>query len=311
VRYLISFLNSSCLTTNAGEIGPDEIRAFVIHLQNKKCFSGHPFSRPQERGLSSYTINCYLRSIRAFWSWLLSEGIVDYNPFTRVRLPRTQQKIIPTLSEDQILRVLSVIDMDTTEGFRNCAIVLTLLDTALRVSELASIRMDDLWLDQGVLRVMGKGGKERLIPIGGEVQRVLWRYINHCRTQPRNQNLDFLFLTRDGDKMTKGRIEMIMKKYGEKASIRGVRCSPHTLRHTAAVRFLRNGGDVFSLQRMLGHSNLEMTRHYCELADVDVKRAHIAASPVDNLMARQNSRRSILRSSAFPRGKVQSSRHRT
>ena len=83
--------------------------------------------------------------------------------------------------------------------------------------------------------------------------------------------------------MTKGRIEIIMKKYSERAGITGIRCSPHTLRHTAAVRFLRNGGDVFSLQRMLGHSSLEMTRHYCELADVDVKRAHLTASPVDSL----------------------------
>lgn len=83
--------------------------------------------------------------------------------------------------------------------------------------------------------------------------------------------------------MTKGRIEILMKRYAQKAGIRGVRCSPHTLRHTAAITFLRNGGDVFSLQRLLGHSTLEMTRHYCELADVDVKRAHLTASPVDNL----------------------------
>ena len=102
-----------------------------------------------------------------------------------------------------------------------------------------------------------------------------------------NVNRDILFLTRDGRPLTKGRIDTKMTTYyGEKAELRGVRCSPHTLRHTAAVRFLRNGGDVFSLQRMLGHSSLEMTRRYCELADVDVKRAHLTASPVDNLMLR-------------------------
>jgi integrase/recombinase XerD len=92
-----------------------------------------------------------------------------------------------------------------------------------------------------------------------------------------------VFLTADGRPITRNRIQKRMALYGERAGLKGVRCSPHTLRHTAAVSFLRNGGDVFSLQRLLGHATLEMTRHYCELADIDVKRAHITASPVDNL----------------------------
>ena len=87
----------------------------------------------------------------------------------------------------------------------------------------------------------------------------------------------------DGRPLTRNRIQKRMAAYGKRTEIKGVRISPHTLRHTAAVSFLRNGGDVFSLQRMLGHSSLEMTRHYCELADVDVKKAHLTASPVDNL----------------------------
>jgi site-specific recombinase XerD len=283
VNYFQSFLRSNRLQTDARHIGSQEIRAFILYLQQKKCFSNHPFSRIQDRGLSSHTVNCYLRSVRAFWSWLVSEEIIDINPFTRVRLPKPSQKVIPTFAENQIPQLLSVIDLQTAEGNRDCTLILTLLDTALRLSELTGIKMDDLWLDQGLIRVMGKGRKERLIPIGREVQRSIWRYINQCRSRPINQKLDFLFLTKDGRKMTKGRIETIVKKYGEKAGIRGIRCSPHTLRHTAAVTFLRNGGDVFSLQRMLGHSSLEMTRHYCELADVDVKKAHLTASPVDNL----------------------------
>jgi len=193
------------------------------------------------------------------------------------------EKVIPTLLDTQIFQLLSTIDTSSPEGYRNYAIILTLLDTALRVSELTTVRTEDLWLDEGLLKVMGKGSKERHIPIGAEVQRVLWRYINRYRPQPLNPKFDFLFLTKDGKKLTKGRIEIMISSYGKKAGITGVRVSPHTFRHTAAVGFLRNGGDVFSLQRLLGHSSLEMTRHYCELADVDVKRAHMTASPVDNL----------------------------
>ena len=191
--------------------------------------------------------------------------------------------MIPTFTNSQIQQLLNVIDTSTAEGYRDYSIILTLLDTGMRVSELCTLKLDNVWLEDGMLKVLGKGNKERLIPIGKQVQRALWRYINRCRPEPANVNRDLLFLTKDGRPLTKDRVEKVMVRYANKVGLAGVRCSPHTLRHTAAVRFLRNGGDVFSLQRMLGHTSLEMTRRYCELADIDVKRAHITASPVDNL----------------------------
>ncbi len=283
VSYLERFLRSEGLTIDVTEIGPGEIRAFILHLQQKRCFSDHPFVRSQERGLSRHTISCYLRSIRAFWSWLISEGVVEETPFARVKIPKAPRKVIPTFSDSQIRALLDAIDNATPEGFRDYVIILALLDTALRVTELTGLRLDNLWLEEGVLKVMGKGGKERLVPIGKGLQRLLWKYINRFRPEPAKPNCDFLFLTADGRPITRNRIQKRMALYGERAGLRRVRCSPHTLRHTAAVSFLRNGGDVFSLQRLLGHTSLEMTRHYCELADVDVKRAHTTASPVDNL----------------------------
>ena len=283
VGYLEGFLRSEGLPTDVTRIGPREIRAFILYLQQKRRFSGHTFNKTQDRGLSGHTINCYLRSIRAFWSWLVSEEIIEANPLSRVKIPKPPKKVIVTFSDRQLEQLLNGINTSTADGYWDQAIILTLLDTALRVSELANIRLDDLRLEEGLIKVMGKGGKERFIPIGKSIQRILWRYINKYRAEPATPNCDFLFLTADGRAMTKDRIDKKMSRYGEKAGIKGIRCSPHTLRHTAAVRFLRNGGDVFSLQRMLGHSSLEMTRHYCELADVDVKRAHATASPVDNL----------------------------
>ena len=201
-----------------------------------------------------------------------------------MKIPRPARKIIPTFSDFQIQQLLNVIDTRVPEGYRNYTIILTLLDTGMRVSELCHLKVDNIWLEDGMLKVLGKGNKERLIPIGKRVQRLLWRYINRYRPEAVTANSNFVFLTKDGRPLTKDRVEKIMTYYGKKAELKGVRCSPHTLRHSAAVRFLRNGGDVFSLQRMLGHASLEMTRKYCELADIDVKRAHIIASPVDNLV---------------------------
>jgi site-specific recombinase XerD len=291
VAYLERFLRSEGLTTDATQIGPNEIRTFILYLQNKKRFSGHPFARKQQNGLSGYTINSYLRSVRAFWSWLLYEEIISTNPFDRIKIPKPPRKVIPAFSEAQIRALLDTIDTSTPAGNRDYAVIVTLLDTALRVSELTNLRLEHLRIDEGVVKVMGKGGKERLIPFGKSVQRLLWRYINTYRPEPSLPNRDYLFLTANGRQLTRGHIQKRMVLYGKRASLSGVRCSPHTLRHTGAVNFLRNGGDVFSLQRLLGHSTLSMTRHYCELADIDVKRAHTIASPVDNLVLTRNGSR--------------------
>lgn len=293
VGYLKKFLRSEGLATDISEIGAGEIRVFILYLQQKRRFSGHPFARPQQSGLSDHTINCYLRSIRAFWSWLISEGILSETPFSRVKIPRAPRKVVPTFTDSQIGALLGAINTEKPEGIRDYALILTLLDTGLRVSELSGLRMGDLWLEEGTLKVMGKGGKERLIPIGRAVQRLLWRYISRFRPEPAFPGYDFLFLNADGRPVTRNHIQKRMALYGERAGLRGVRCSPHTLRHTAAVSFIRNGGDAFSLQRLLGHSTLAMTRHYCELADVDVKRVHITASPVDHLGLRGTDGRPI------------------
>ena len=293
VNYFLDFLISEGLSQDVTLVSQKEIRQFILYLQQKRCFSNHCLNHPQDRGLSGHTINCYLRSLRIFFSWLICEEIIETNPFERVKIPRPPRKVIPTFSDTQIQELLKVMNTKTLGGFRNFTIILTLLDTAMRVSELCNLKLNNVWLEEGVIKVLGKGNKERLIPIGKQVQRCLWRYINRCRPEPVGINCGFLFLTGDGRPLNKDRVEKIMSYYGEKAGIKGVRCSPHTLRHTAAVRFLRNGGDVFSLQRILGHASLEMTRRYCEMADADVKRAHLMASPVDNLelvMPRRNAR---------------------
>jgi integrase/recombinase XerD len=284
VSYFQDFLISEGQSTDVTQISQYEIRAFILYLQQKRRFSNHRFNHTQDEVLSGHTINCYLRSLRIFFSWLASEELIGTNPFDRVKIPRPARKVVPTFSDSQIWQLLNVIDTSSNEGYRNFIIIMTLLDTGMRVSELCTLKLDNVWLEDGMLKVLGKGNKERLIPMGKQVQRLLWRYISRYRPKPASPSIDLLFLTRDGRPLTKDRVEKTMTYYGKKAEISGVRCSPHTLRHTAAVKFLRNRGDVFSLQRMLGHASLEMTRRYCELADIDVKKAHITASPVDNFV---------------------------
>lgn len=192
MTYFRDFLCSEGLATDVTDIGPNEIRALILHLQQKRRFSSHRLNKPQDGGLSGHTINCYLRSIRAFWSWLQNEGIVKRSHFDKVRIPKPPRKVLPTFSDLQLDQLIKVINTATPEGYRDYAVILTLLDTGPRVSELCNMRTDNLWLEEGQVKVLGKGNKERLIPIGRHVQRVLWRYIQRYRPEPAAPDHDFL-----------------------------------------------------------------------------------------------------------------------
>jgi len=277
------FLSTQPSGMRLTDITRHEIRAFISYLQQMRCFASDPLKRTQNKTLSGHTINCYLRSLRIFYSWLISEDIMEVNPFDKVKIPPPPIKVIPAFSNSQIEQLLIAINTKTAIGYRNFAIILTLLDTGIRISELCSLKMERLWLEDGIAKVIGKGNKERMIPIGKHLQRILWHYIDRCRPEPATAACDSVFLTQDGRPVTRRHAHKMMTEYGKKAKLVGIRCSPHTLRHTAAISFLKNGGDVFSLQRLLGHASLEMTRRYCQLADIDVKRVHNMASPVDNL----------------------------
>jgi integrase/recombinase XerD len=283
VKYLKRHLEVTGLPMQVNEITADIIRGFILHLQSTPRFAGHPFARTQEAGLSGHCINTYLRSIRAFWHWLESEDLITDNPFNKVKIPKPPHKIIPTFSDEQLKLLFSQPNRSSATGFRDYTLMLVLLDTLMRVSELIGCLMEDLNIGSRVIKVMGKGSKERVVPFGKTTQKVLWKYTTVYRPEPHLPQHNRLFLTSEGRPLTKNRVEAIVKKYGERAGIQGVRVSPHTFRHSGAVAFLRNGGDLFTLQRIMGHSSLEILRRYVNLNLDDLRRIHAKASPLDNL----------------------------
>ena len=290
LRILQRFLERKRYSTDVTGIGPEELREFIGYLQNTKAFVEHPFTGPQKKGLTGHTINCYLRAIRAFWGWLLAEEFIETNPFDKIIIPKPPKKIIMPFSDDQIRALLGVIDTKSPIGFRDWTIILTLLDTGVRVSELTELKLEDANLAQRYLKIHGKGNKERIVPIGISIQRALAKYINKYRPNPIYPLSDSMFLNRDCMPLTPNRIQSIIERYALKAGIKGVRASPHTFRHTFAISYLRNGGDVFTLQRILGHETLDMVRNYVCLAQSDLQEAHLRCSPVDNLKVKANRR---------------------
>jgi site-specific recombinase XerD len=189
--------------------------------------------------------------------------------------------MVEVLAQEEVSRILSCVDHDTATGCRDLAIIVTFLDTGLRLSELTGLPMSDAHLDQGYLKVMGKGSKERIVPIGNTARKALQRYVFHFRPEPLYLDQDHLFLTLDGKPMTANGVKLIFQRLARKSGVK--RLHVHLCRHTFATNYLTNGGDVFSLQQILGHTTLEMARRYVTLASSQVRVQHRKFSPMDRM----------------------------
>jgi len=276
VGYFSDFLGDNQKITT---ITANDLRHFIIALQERSKFQNHPFNKPQKEKLSGQSIETYCRGIRAFFGYLYREGLIESNPIEKVKIPKVPKKVVPTFSEKEIEKLLAQADKRTDRGFRDYAIMLTFYDTGIRLSELAGLKEADVDFEQGYLKVVGKGNKERYVPFGQKVAKALLKYKLKHRPEP--QGTDRFWLTMDGRLLEAGRIEKIISEFGRRAGLK--RCYPHKLRHTSSVMYLRNGGDPFTLQKKLGHVSLVMTRHYANLADSDVRSAHLKYSPADRL----------------------------
>jgi len=198
-------------------------------------------------------------------------------------MPKVPQTLISTFSDEQLVALLEAPSQRKWTGVRDKALMLMMFDTMARLSEIASLRDKDVDLEERVIRVMGKGRKERDIPLGKASALAAARY---RRTVQDLEPEDPFFITQYGREMNRRTIYDIVHDYGLRSGIKGVRCSPHTLRHTGAKLFILSGGDVFSLQRILGHTTMYMVRRYVQLTDIEVRKQHSLHSPGDRLLSK-------------------------
>jgi site-specific recombinase XerD len=242
------------------------VREFIIH--------------EQERGLSAFSVQDKVRALRAFASWLYRENYTTDHVLYNLKMPKAPKYLIEPLTNAEIDQLIKSQNPLTALGCRNVAILVFLLDTGLRISELSDLKSDNANIDDGYLKVMGKGAKERLIPIGGLAQKMLWRYTIHFRPDPLLQTGDYLFLTLDGNPLRPNAIKLLLRRWGKKAGV--PRLHAHLCRHTYATNYLNyNCGDVFRLQQILGHTTLEMVRHYVHYASAQAVVNNKQSSPVD------------------------------
>ncbi len=243
-----------------------------------------------KRAARPSSVHTYYRDLRAFTHFCLDEGILDGDPLYNVKSPKIPTDQIVPLSGDQVQRLLDAAGRQTRGRFRSCerdrALILLLVDSGLRASEVCALTLGDVDRVTGEIAVIGKGNKKRQSFLNSTARRALWRYVE-ARINNDAADGDPLFVSSGGytpgAALTRSGVGEIVRNLGAAAGIDGVRVSPHTFRHTFAINFLRAGGNVLELQRLLGHESLEMTRRYVALANVDLAQSHRSHSPADHL----------------------------
>lgn len=219
-----------------------------------------------ELGMTSTSQSRIISGIRAFYKYSLLEQIVTIDPTTLLDAPKSKRKLPDTLSFEEIETLIGQIDQSTPEGGRNKAILETMYSCGLRVSEVVNLKLSCLYLDVGFIRVIGKGDKERLVPIGSDAIKYIKLYKDNIRVhQPIQKGQeDILFLNRRGKLLTRVMIFLIIKDLATKAGITK-NISPHTFRHSFATHLVEGGADLRAVQEMLGHESITTTEIYTHL----------------------------------------------
>lgn len=270
----LSYLGQTEGTPALADLNPDTVRGFVSHLQSL--------------GRTAFTTRGYVQVLKGVGTWLVEEGYVNANPLQRLQLPKVPKYVVKPVSGEEVAALLGAINRRSAAGARDLSVLLVLLDTGMRLGELAGLTVADGEdaVRDGLFKVFGKGSRERYLPLGRAARDALRRYIQVYRPEV---PVESLFLGRESRPLSAEGLRQVIRRIARRAGVQGVH--PHRLRHTFAVNYLINGGDAMTLQRILGHSTLEMVRNYVSLDHRAVQKRHSQASPGDRFWAEKGLRR--------------------
>ena len=232
------------------------------------------------RTLRAASQSRYISTLRRFYRFLLARGKIVADPTLKIELPGKPSRLPKVLSERQVEALLAAPETDSSLGLRDRAMLETLYATGLRVAELVGMRLHEVNFDMGVVRVFGKGSKERLVPLGQEAMDWLRRYLREARPALLGERQsDDLFVTTRGAAMTRQAFWQLVKKYAGPAQIDPARLSPHVLRHAFATHLLNHGADLRVVQLLLGHADISTTQIYTHVARERLKTLHAMHHP--------------------------------
>lgn len=280
-RYLADWLHEvHPEIINISDINSHILREFIYYLTHlKPQYQGHPFKSEQDKerlGLSPGCVNVRISTMKAFFSWLYRESVIDINPVVNIKKQAVEEDTIGAFTDEQVEKLLEQPDQKTYAGYRDYVLMRLLLESGMRIGEVLSLVTSNLDLKTRLITLNGsqnKNRKARIIPLSTDMMRLLMDLLAENQTYFSGEH--HLFLANYGEPLSQEGITHRIKQYGVQAGIaQEVRCSPHTFRHTMAKNFLVSGGDIIALQRILGHSSMDMVRKYVQHTSDDLREAH-------------------------------------
>lgn len=291
----ITWLNGFVLSCRARKLSEHTIsdylntlNKFVSFVDPQIATRTHIREFLANQQVSNKTLLNYHIGLSVFYKWVNEEDLRSDNPMLGIKRPKPEKRVIQPIPFEHIKAILAVTSRSTPynrpgkrscthtipSSKRNLAIILLLLDTGMRVSELVNVKCSDLDLKQMTIKVFGKGHKERIVSISSRTAQVIWRY------KPHQIPSEYLISDEKGHQLGRNAINLMLRRACQKAHVPIY--SPHDFRHTFAVEYLRNHPNIYTLQETLGHTTLDMVRHYLVISQSDIKEAHRRASPVEN-----------------------------
>ena len=233
LKLFLRYLKENRHSNSIEEFNIENARNYVLYLRSRSKFGKYVNTQVQHTGLSPQTVRGHIRGLKAFSSWLYREKYTTENRLLNLKIPKAPVKLIEPLTDGEINQITSSINQDSPTGFRNHVIFVTALDSGLRASEIANINLEQLDLNKSFVKVMGKGSKERIAPIGDYVKMTLWAYINKVRPEPTAAGYDNLFLSTTGEPITANTIKLVFSRLAKNSGVK--RLHAHLCRHTFAI----------------------------------------------------------------------------
>ncbi|WP_338461668.1 tyrosine-type recombinase/integrase [Brevibacillus borstelensis] len=287
-RYFREWIDENYPNAELGDITPSIAREYYIYMANGRTkYEGVEGREIVGQALSPTTVAIRLRTLRTMFNFWARERMVDINPVANLKPPKEDEDEIQAFTDDQLRLLLAAPDTGTFAGFRDRTLYMLLADTGLRIQEALALTPEHLDVKSRCIHLpaaMNKNRKPRIVPVSAEVMRLLFELMTENRAF--FPDAERIFITAYGEPLTGDTVRKRLTRYGEQAGIADqVRVSPHTFRHYFCKTYLLNGGDLFTLQRIVGHADISTTRKYIQMDDENVRAQHAQFSPIMRLRA--------------------------